>query len=228
MARSSPTQRPAYRLCTVRVGAENWQSFASLAQAVLAMRQELMSQLGTNRVQLFEVQPLPAFSIVENGTWVLGYRDTRYQAEHNQYGALWRVRREWLRLAIYGKSGRALPVRTYFAQLQANVRLKWNAGGFRKRPELGVRGLGPVWGIRKSRGGPSWFRSPRTGATLRQDWLANLEEGGPLAGWRRRSVLPPTDRDDLIRTYQRSWKVQGKHGRQWRRQKIRLGAFPCP
>jgi hypothetical protein len=219
MADSLPTRGAPYRLRIERAGQEDWRPSASLAQAVAAMREELIQSLGTKRVHLFEPSNLPACSIIEHGTWVLGYRDTRYQAEHHQYGATWRVRREWLRLAIYGKGGHVVPVTAYWQLLQPTAPTWTQRGGYRNRVALGVRGKGPVFGIRKSRGGPIWFRRPHTAGELRQNAATYVEEGEPRVRLARNGNRLPTDRNDFWRQQQRSWKVQGKHARQWSRRR---------
>lgn len=217
MINSVPTRGEAFRLRIERAGQENWRPFASLEHAVGAMRDELILQLGEKRILLFAPQQLPMCSIMEHGTCVFGYRDTSYLAEHHKYGAIWRTRREWIRMAIYGRAGQVIPVRIYWEQLQTTVSPRSRLGGYRNRPALGMRGKGPVFGIRKSRGGPTWFRRPRTSGELRLNAVTRREEGEPGVRLARSVNRILTDRNDLWRQQQRSWKAQGKHARQWRR-----------
>lgn len=74
---------------------------------------------------------------------------------------------------------------------------------------------GTVPGIRKWRGGGSYYRRIRTMAERRQNLGVVMEEGRTMVRGRR--VNLPNSWDDIGRTRQRSWKSQFRGKKAWDR-----------
>lgn len=216
MSASTPTRARAFGLRIISSDGEQLLWFAGLMALArdLALRLHAAThRLGHNT----NVGHRVPFTMVDaDGLSLSWLRETPYQAEHSHYGATWRIRTEWKTYEAFDCKGHPLKIQSVLKSFDLDGYL---ARRKKRRPEHGDRGLGPVWNIRKSRGGSGWFRGIQTSQEIRLNELVLVSDGEiPVRAARSKRNLP-TAWEDFLRSPQRSWKAQRKARKQWQRRR---------
>ena len=176
----------------------NWESANRCGPFIVVWFEHVVSSYDTMEALLDDFVDRRVRCVEENGnvqlfrrTWLWGWHRERADAP---LVIVDRLGREW---------PHAVVARWYRAHVQGTHERRLQNPGFRTHP---------VPGVRKSRGGRSHYRHPKTTAQLRARAGRLKDELEPSFRGGRREV--PTVYDDNFARPQRSWKSQRRH--QWK------------
>lgn len=153
------------------------------------------------------------------GTLAFIVSTTSRQVHHDRWGATIAVKREKVELEAFGKTGRALKI-VPLLELARKVRDRRHQRALIRDTgsDAHYRGQGPVYGIRKSRGGGHYFRRMSTMSERRLNGMTLHEEGEVAPRPSRCGFNLPSNYDDYQVCRQDNWKSQHKGVKSWDRQ----------
>ena len=216
MSISKPTRSRGFGLRITSPKGEEWFYFDRLSSLIQHLGKSLNCASRRLAFRPF-IGPLPDVEVSNCGTCLRWTRDTPYQAAHTKYGVILAVRREWKTYEIFSTSGKPVKVNCHLHAFYDLGNSSQRTFRVQRKVAHGVRGLGPVYGIHKSRGGSGYFRDVSTAAEMRLNSLVIFDDGElPVRAARHPKNLP-NSWDDQFRQNQRNWKAQRKDRRQWER-----------
>lgn len=192
--------------CSLRFSASGKESVVHF-KSIAELTANLSRHMGSGEVE-----------ISDSGTLVRVVSSTPYQASHNHWGATLAIDTKVEVIEAFGASGSVLKIRSLVERA-----LKINKNQ-QKRHEPSVRatgsdavyrGNGPIYGVRKSRGGPHYYRRMSTMGERRLNAMTLREEGEVAPRTARCSSNLPNNWDDYALDRQNGWKRQHKGIKSW-------------